>query len=243
MKKPPLQTVSEWLETATKRLSAPAKERIAVEIEAHYSEAVNNLMAGGMPKPEAHFAALSELGDPRDAGKSFRQRHLTENEAGSVKAIQLEAYRKRPLSLKYAMFTLMVFPRMWEARMAFAVDLVLIVAFVVLVAMPTVSFVISRRHETNSKVRFLVLLNSISGYGPAMAFSFVCVPNLTGTAVPWRWVAGDTFDYVFLFAVFLWSLGTIRLWRKLKSVSEPWNQLTPADVAPAPSIIDFIRGR
>ena len=75
------QSLSEWLETATKGLVAPARERIQTEIEAHYTEAVAAHVADGMRPAAAEMLALEDLGDARKAGKEFRKRHLTQEEA------------------------------------------------------------------------------------------------------------------------------------------------------------------
>lgn len=44
-KVPKEKNLGQWLEVATSGLVAPAKERIQMEIEAHYAEAVANHMA------------------------------------------------------------------------------------------------------------------------------------------------------------------------------------------------------
>lgn len=70
-------SVGEWLAIATLDLIAPARERIKVEIEAHYADAVKSRMADGLTQEDAEAATLLALGDPFAAGRSFRQRHLT----------------------------------------------------------------------------------------------------------------------------------------------------------------------
>ena len=70
-----------WLEIATRNLEAPAKQRIAHEIEAHYAEAVNAHTAAGKPEFSAQDTALAELGDPRVAAVNFEKTYLTASEA------------------------------------------------------------------------------------------------------------------------------------------------------------------
>jgi hypothetical protein len=72
------QTLSEWLEVATRKLVAPARERIRVEIEAHYAEAVEALLESGLSEAAATAKAVAELGTARAAAKRFRKEHLTE---------------------------------------------------------------------------------------------------------------------------------------------------------------------
>jgi hypothetical protein len=237
-----VQSLREWLEIATKRLSDAAKERIAVEIEAHHAESINGHLANGLSRTEAQAAALAELGDARTARKHFRQRHLTEFEAGCIKVIQLEARRKHYLLLKYGSFCLCVVPQVSAGRTAGTLAYIAL-GFIVLIALPTASYIISRRREAERYVRSLVLLSSVNGMTPAMAVVTILRPDFHGAVFVWSSVAGRVFDSAFFFLVVLLSLRVIRLWRKLKSVSEPWNQLTPADIAPPPSFIDFIRGR
>jgi hypothetical protein len=74
-----------WLEIATDGLEAPARQRIANEIGAHYSEAVSGHLAEGESDPDAQAIALAELGDPTQAALNFKKSYLTENEAKALK--------------------------------------------------------------------------------------------------------------------------------------------------------------
>jgi hypothetical protein len=79
---PRVQSLAEWwLDIATAGLSAPAKERIRLEIEAHFADGVENHQANDCSVADARLAAFAELGNPTLAAKRFRKRHLTENEA------------------------------------------------------------------------------------------------------------------------------------------------------------------
>ena len=73
-----------WLRIATMGLAAPAKERIRLEVEAHHAEAVAAHLHEGLSEPDAHSAALTELGDPDEAANCFRKQHLTAREAEQV---------------------------------------------------------------------------------------------------------------------------------------------------------------
>jgi hypothetical protein len=77
---PPVTTLNQWLEIATYDLVAPARERIRVEIEAHYAEAVaNHLAQQDVSKAEAEMAALAELGPASAAAKRFSKQYLSES--------------------------------------------------------------------------------------------------------------------------------------------------------------------
>jgi hypothetical protein len=69
-----------WLDVATKELIFPARERIKLEIAAHFEDAVERYRSEGATEPEAKTQALLDLGDPGDAAKRFRKEHLTESE-------------------------------------------------------------------------------------------------------------------------------------------------------------------
>lgn len=87
------ESLGEWLVIATLGLVAPAQERIKLEIEAHYADAVKSNLDLGLAPEEAESAALLELGDPKTAAKSFRKRHLTEKEGEQVQEL-LDKYHK-----------------------------------------------------------------------------------------------------------------------------------------------------
>jgi hypothetical protein len=80
-----------WLEIATDGLEAPAKQRIANEIGAHFDEAVSAHLAAGESESSSRATALAELGDPQAAALSFNKSHLTEFEAKSMKWIEWTA--------------------------------------------------------------------------------------------------------------------------------------------------------
>ncbi|HEV7924924.1 MAG TPA: hypothetical protein VGR14_06190 [Verrucomicrobiae bacterium] len=94
-----------WLEIATDGLEAPARQRIANEIEVHYAEAVGAHLAAGEPELSAQSTALAELGDPQEAAVNFQKRHLTESEAKSLKWMErtatkpLFSFRALPLDI------------------------------------------------------------------------------------------------------------------------------------------------
>jgi hypothetical protein len=77
----PIQNLTDWLSIATDDLCAAAKERIRLEIESHFQEAVDTHRADGQSEEQAQANALKDLGNPEVEGKRFRKTHLTEDEA------------------------------------------------------------------------------------------------------------------------------------------------------------------
>lgn len=80
----PAQNLSQWLETATRKLAPPARARIQTEIEAHYAEAVQLHLASGLPETAAHAAALADLGNAYAAARRFGREHLTEKDVAQI---------------------------------------------------------------------------------------------------------------------------------------------------------------
>jgi hypothetical protein len=102
-----------WLEIATHELDAASRRRIAVEIEAHYAEAVAAHIAAGETESKAHAAALSELGDPIKASWKFQKNYLTDDEAKGIKWVEDTATKPffsiRALWIDAAPFAALVF--------------------------------------------------------------------------------------------------------------------------------------
>ncbi len=89
----PIKSLPEWLNAATNNLSAPAKERIKLEIESHFQQAIESHCAEGVTEGQAQTRALAELGDAKAAAKSFRKTYLTATEA-IVIGTTLNRYRR-----------------------------------------------------------------------------------------------------------------------------------------------------
>lgn len=99
-----VQTLSEWLEIATRKLSNASKQRIRLEIEAHYAEAVEKHREKGSSDLGAQAAALEELGDPEAAAIRFRREHLTAWEAKRLNQVDKTGRSVLFLLFKYLMF-------------------------------------------------------------------------------------------------------------------------------------------
>jgi hypothetical protein len=84
----PPKILTEWIDIATCGLIAPARDRIREEVEAHFADAVEARMAGGLSVENAEVVAVHELGDARTAAWRFRKNHLTEADLKRLAWIQ-----------------------------------------------------------------------------------------------------------------------------------------------------------
>lgn len=82
------ELLAEYIVLATFGLVAPARERIQMEIEAHYAEGVSRRLGEGMLPEQAEIAAAQELGDPHAAARQYRRRYLTEDEASWLRRFE-----------------------------------------------------------------------------------------------------------------------------------------------------------
>lgn len=110
--KPQPQTLPEWLEIATRKLTDVSKDRIRLEIEAHYAEAVEAHRENGLSESTAQTSALAELGDAKAAGKRFRKRHVTERDAQTLKTAD-----KKGRSFGYLLLSYLNFGQSTDARL------------------------------------------------------------------------------------------------------------------------------
>lgn len=80
----PAQNVKQWLSVATLEVVPKARERIELEIAAHYAEIVRARLADGMSEKDAKAVALLELGNPVEAAEEFRRFYLTIDEKVTI---------------------------------------------------------------------------------------------------------------------------------------------------------------
>jgi hypothetical protein len=140
-RKPKVQNVSEWLEAATRKIASPARERIRLEIEAHYAESVATHLTGGLSENDAQMAALAELGDVRHAARRFKRQYLTTRQAQ-----HLETSDKNSANLFYlGVLYLMFFVSLDKLRSSSSSAATLVFLFLFQVALPTTAFYLARR--------------------------------------------------------------------------------------------------
>jgi len=206
--------LDEWLEIATKKLARPARRRVRLEIKTHYAEAVAAHQAAGSGEHAARVVALEELGDAKAAAKCFRKRHLTEAEVKFVGGIVESAKSMVLLAVGHITFAFFAYRRLslsqgWSLLHRSPYDWFLVaMGFLVLVVLPTTSFILASRKGAKLNIRLLVLMRSLCGVNTAFVFIFL----------------GDRHsdDLLTIFLICTWALGIpfgLRFWNKLGKVS------------------------
>jgi hypothetical protein len=161
-----VRSIAEWLETATRKLTAPAKERIRLELEAHYADGMESHLANGCPEAEAQAAALAELGDPAAAAKRFRREHLTEKEAKRVESI-LSEFGGFPVVWELvaiagpALYFLFLFIHRYRAFHFLLSSVTPAIALLMYAGLATIGFFAGRDKSSKPHVRLLVLLQIV----------------------------------------------------------------------------------
>jgi hypothetical protein len=82
--RPKPTNLAEWLEQAIGDLVPSAQARVRPEIAAHYAEAVQMHLAGGLTEPAAHASALADLGDAAAAARRFGREYVTTEDISRV---------------------------------------------------------------------------------------------------------------------------------------------------------------
>ena len=216
--KPQPQTLSEWLDVATKKLSVSAEARIRSEIEAHFVEAVDEYMQNGSSEPVAQLLALEQLGDPKAAAKRFRKCHLTAREARLLAVSINESKSVITLLTNYGIFIIF-------AMLAFAFPLskyrplCMVLEFFVMAGFPTVAFVLLRTHESKGNVGRMLLLRSVSGIPLGFFLLALFVPQDLVQGLLWSC------------AIVCLSMSDLTIWNKLRRVTGDWTPASHPDTA------------
>jgi hypothetical protein len=207
---PRVQSLCEWLQIATDKLSALAKERIWLEIEAHFADSVESHQAAGRSETEAGVAALAELGDPDAAAKHFRRRHLTEKDTKRVGQISKSWRRPFWLLVGYATDALLYFYFLHVFKRLHAPLFFPAFGIFMCAVLQTIGFFVARGKNSRPDIRLLVLIQ-ILAYGCLMLF-FV-----------WLGIWGD-WGPCFPMSIFLIRsfVPDLRLWLKLGQVDGVW---------------------
>jgi hypothetical protein len=213
-----------WLEIATDGLEAPARQRIANEIGAHYTEAVGVHMAAGESELSAERLAMADLGDPQEAAVNFRRNHLTESEAKSMRWMERTA--AKPL-FSLRMLPLDGIPAVWLALLfthahryysplldpQFLAGLAL-VAYAGCRLIPR--WLYARNATGNSFLGELAFSCFVTN--AALLFTLALIPCLQNN----DGVSG------FLFLIYTYQLNPgFRIWRKLRNMCDKRNDLPP----------------
>jgi hypothetical protein len=210
-----VQSLCEWLQIATDGLSTLAKERIWLEIEAHFTEGVEGHQTAGCTEDEARFAALAELGDAHAAAKRFRRRHLTENEAKRAEQIRKNSGRPTWLVGWYladasVWFLYLPILTRYHVPLVFPAVVVVICA-----ALQTINFFEARRKRPKPDIRQLVSIEILLNACFMLFFVWLGIWGNWGPCL------------VVSIPIFRWLVPDFLLWSKLGHVDRVWPE-TPS---------------
>jgi hypothetical protein len=219
----PIQSLVDWLNTATEKLSLPAKERIKLEIKSHFEDAVETHRAEGLTEGQAQARALTDLGDAIAAAKRFRRSHLTEWEANHLEASWSSSRRCGRsfwrLGLLYG-FSLLSFVLEYYRLKKHHVPLLLPgVSAIFFLTVLTISLWIACRHDSRSRPRLLLTLELL---GWLNLFTFL------GCYV--AWVDGG-FPVSILLGSSIHLARRIRLWLKIQKIGDVCQEMPPPGAA------------
>jgi hypothetical protein len=229
--KPRPETLSEWLDIATRKLAAPTKKRIKGEIEAHYAQAMDDLLHNGSSESAASEAALALLGDANLAAKRFREHHLTEWESQVVQLSIKQARSVFAMSLNcviFVEFALDQLPRRQNALIHYVYPLpCLVIEFLAMIALPTACFIGARRIRRGPNMRLLLLMQSISGFVVGLGLNQLFMRSPSQALFTMN-VVMATFLCVRVAAIGAFAL---LVWNQLQLDRGAWSKPPPQDVA------------
>ncbi len=217
-----------WLRIATKALATRAKERIRLEIEAHYAEAVSDHLRKGLSESDARSVALAELGDAGKAAKCFRKCHLTTREAEGVERAFSRLGSRWWLLFNYIYCACLFFAAKKHYR-SFLVTLA--VVFITTVIIPTFNSVMVRRKT--KKVCSGILMEMVAWYAYGLSFVILCLSAasgdhaVTGHGTPFQshLTAGFSFFSVISVPLVLSFIPALRGWLRLRHVANVWDEI------------------
>jgi hypothetical protein len=229
--KPQPQTLSEWLDIATKKLAAPTKKRIKGEIEAHYAQAMDDVLHNGSSESAASEAALAQLGDASLAARRFREHHLTEWESQIVQWSFKQARSVFAMALNCGIFAelaLEQLPRRQNALIHYVYPLpYLVIEFLAMIALPTACFISARCIRRGTNMRLLLLMQSVSGFVVGLGLNQLFVRSPSQALFTMN-VVMATFLCLRVVAIGAFALV---VWNKLQLDRGAWSKPPPQDVA------------
>jgi hypothetical protein len=201
------QSLTEWLEIATAQVIAPAKERIFLEIEAHFADGVEAHRRAGCSEPDAQLAAVAELGDACQAARRFRRQYLTEKEKDRARQISKNSANRALFLAAYAA-DIFLYSLYLDFRAQDHTSMVLTnVAFCVGIALQTIGFFVARRNSSKPDHRLLIFIHMLLDcYG---TFLVILV-------WPWAWGGGWGLRLALSIGQTVGSIRDLRLWLKLE---------------------------
>jgi hypothetical protein len=206
----PSLALLEWLDTATAKLTVPARERIRGEIRAHFTDAVERHMRDGCTEEKARYAAVIELGDAKSAARRFRRSHLTIAESKMIETLA------KPNTWRVAASVLAVVA-MWDNSLMFrdsmtpAITASATTATVLVIMLTIIRVFLGRRDWNCANARFLLLFDAST--------SLVVAAILAIGAY-----------YFLVAATFCQSIPEICLALKLTRIGDVQNEMPPSDL-------------
>jgi hypothetical protein len=97
-------SLEEWMVIATKGLTDSSRDRVKVEIEAHFTEAYEEVIGQGLNSQEAEIVALQTLGDPKKSNRALKKELLTLTDENYLR--KMRHFSSRRLCLELAILTI-----------------------------------------------------------------------------------------------------------------------------------------
>jgi hypothetical protein len=212
------QNLDEWVGIATKRLVPLARERIRSEIETHYTEAVAEHVADGSSESDARVVALAELGNAKAAGRRFRKRYLTLRDVQYIEQARKLGVGIGALLLNYFFFGACLL-MIRDSHQSPAIPAS--AGFLLLVAVPTILFVMARRARPNLRLVLLAAYLNTWNFFVLVEVFFL--------------LSNDAHDWLTGVVLLLLILGSpfspFRFWRKLRNADDGWWEIPPRNAA------------
>jgi hypothetical protein len=214
------QSLTQWLEEATAGLSAEAKERIKLEIESHFQEAVDAHRSDGQTEAQAQTTALEDLGDAEVWAKCFRKTHLTKDEAERLEKIWTS--HKKWIE------------RSWGMNYAAIVGMSAFVCAMCMILMRQTSSFVPPVLAAATMLWSIVGLFLRKGHPGSWLPKSVVLDILTtiSFAVFFVFYGPKASAMAFLCAMFVVPGGTVRkiaLWLKIRKMNDFWREMPPPD--------------
>ena len=205
----------EWLEVATKDLSLTAKRRIRLEIKSHFADAVEANLSEGATEAQARVFALADLGDAQAAAKRFRRSHLTTEEAKLLESTLRWNRSFWSIGLLYGFAPILAACGYYLLKKHHMPLLLPGISGVLFLTLATMAFQVARRGDFRSHVRLIFTLAALTWVSALMFFVFYGV-----------WVSWELFISMLLGGSF-GLVRNVRLWLKLRRISDVWQELPP----------------
>ena len=132
-----------WLDAATDGLCAGARERVALEVSAHFLDALQEARGKGLDGMSAREHAVRSLGNPRTARRMYRQSFLTAGEEERIaNLLGIAASSWRRIAVTVSLGNMLVLLCLLARRRADALSEVIVPGAAVVFALYLVSVLV-----------------------------------------------------------------------------------------------------